>query len=125
MSTGSCYRWEARQSARSRDEMHMYLHKVDARSGVAMKQVVCAGLLGFVILLVLVEAGLQAGDKECGQIKCTSMQFCDTHGTCDDCARICDSSKNNYDQKTCEEQCQGTSVMLHVISYEESREKTR
>ena len=77
----------------------MYLHEVVGRSGVAMNHIILC-VLGLVLV--------QAGEKKCGKdLTCTSVQFCDSHGMCDDCARICDSNNNNYDKNACADKCKG------------------
>jgi len=79
-------------------------------SDVKMRAVTCGGLCALAILvglLVLVEAGLQAEENVCGQRKCRPKEYCrDNDNICQPCSEVCETNSNNYQQKTCDTQCQ-------------------
>jgi hypothetical protein len=78
---------------------------------VQMRALTCGGLCALVVLgtlMVLVEAGLQLEGNACGEKKCRPQEYCSSHGMlCQPCAEVCTKRSNNYQQKTCEDQCQG------------------
>jgi hypothetical protein len=80
-------------------------------SDVKMRVVTFGGLCALAILvglLVLVEAGLQAEANGCGERKCRPKEYCRSNDyICQPCGDICETSSNNYQQKTCDAQCQG------------------
>jgi len=79
-------------------------------SDVKMRAVTCGGLCALAILvglLVLVEAGLQAEGNVCGERKCGPKEYCRNHDNiCQPCKDVCETRSNNYQQTTCDKQCQ-------------------
>lgn len=77
---------------------------------VQMRVLTCGGLCALAILgglLVLVEAGLQVEGNACGQRKCGPKEYCRAHDQiCQPCRDVCESRSNNYQQTTCNSQCQ-------------------
>lgn len=72
--------------------------------------------IGWVCIIVVCflfqfgDSGLTAGgQKRCGsQITCSVDEYCNrSYNRCSKCSDICDQTSHNYQQDTCEDQCQG------------------
>ena len=88
-------------------------------SHVEMRALTCGGLCALAILgglLVFVEAGLQAEGNVCGERKCGPKEYCrDNDKICQPCKDVCESMSNNYQQKTCDTQCQGMWWLINPV----------
>ncbi|PNF32590.1 hypothetical protein B7P43_G00338 [Cryptotermes secundus] len=77
---------------------------------VQMRVLTCSGLCALAILgglFVLVEAGLKVEGNVCGQRKCEPKEYCrENDKICQPCRDVCERTSNNYQQTTCNSQCQ-------------------
>ncbi|XP_075212679.1 grindelwald isoform X2 [Lycorma delicatula] len=44
--------------------------------------------------------------KKCGYTNCNKYEYCNTDTACDSCEKICDIKSHNYEQGSCETNCQ-------------------
>lgn len=54
--------------------------------------------------------------KKCGYTNCNKYEYCNTDTACDSCEKICDIKSHNYEQGSCETNCQGKSIMQIMFS---------
>jgi hypothetical protein len=88
---------------------------------VQMGALTCGGLCALAVLVglfVFVEAGLQVEENACGQRKCGPKEYCREHDQiCQPCRDVCESRSNNYQQTTCNSQCQGLYLFTHIYLF--------
>lgn len=66
--------------------------------------------------LVLVTGDLTIGNPKCGEKRCKPDEFCSTPDYfCSSCAIACDRASHNYEEKTCEKECQ-SELLLFVVT---------
>lgn len=86
---------------------------------VQMRVLTCSGLCALAILgglFVLVEAGLKVEGNVCGQRKCEPKEYCREHDKiCQPCRDVCERTSNNYQQTTCNSQCQGLYLFIYIF----------